>query len=86
MPTAHQEVQFGVQYLAQWHFSIQLGGAGIQTSVSLIARRLAVPPELQPPPVQMESQMNLYVQRNISELSIALWNYPLRSHLTLVSL
>ena len=50
MPTAHQEVQFGVQYLAQGHFSIQLGGAGIQTSAFLIARRLAVLPELQPTP------------------------------------
>ena len=31
VPAAHQE-QFGVQYLAQGHFNMQLGGAGIQTS------------------------------------------------------
>ena len=35
VPTAHQE-QFGVQYLAQGHFDMQLGGAGILTSDLLI--------------------------------------------------
>ena len=30
--TLMQELQYGVQYLAQGHFTIQIGGAGIQTS------------------------------------------------------
>ena len=48
VPTAHQE-QFGVQYLAQGFFDMQLGEAGIQTSNLRITRRPALPPEPQQP-------------------------------------
>ena len=41
-PTAHQE-QFGVQYLAQGDFDMQLVGAGIQTGDLPITRRPALP-------------------------------------------
>ena len=47
VPAAHQEL-FGVQYLAQGCFNMQLGGAGIQTSNLPITRQFALPPELQP--------------------------------------
>ena len=40
--TAHQE-QFGVQYLAQGHFSMQLGEAKIQTSNLPITRQSTLP-------------------------------------------
>ena len=43
MATAHQE-QFWVQYLAQGHFNMQLGGAGILTSDLPISRRELYPP------------------------------------------
>ena len=46
MQGAHQE-QFGVQYFAQGHFDIQLGGTGIRTSDLPITRPPALPPELQ---------------------------------------
>ena len=46
VPTAHQE-QFGVQYLAQGHFNMQMRvGGGIWTPIT---RRPALPLELQPP-------------------------------------
>ena len=38
----------GVQFLAQGHFDMQLGGAGIQTSNLQITRRPALLPEPQP--------------------------------------
>ena len=47
MQTAHQE-KFGVQYLAQGHLDMQLGGAGNSTNNLPITRQPAVAPELQP--------------------------------------
>ena len=47
-PTAHQE-QFGAQYLAQGHFDMHLGRAGIQTGDLPITRQPALPTEQQPP-------------------------------------
>ena len=41
----------GVQYLAQTHFDMQVGGAGIQTGELPITRRPALPTEPQPPRV-----------------------------------
>ena len=45
LPTAHQE-QFGVQYLAQTHLGMQLGGAWIRTSNLPITRQPGLPPFL----------------------------------------
>ena len=44
VPTAHQE-QFGVQCLAQGHFNMQLGGAGIRTSDLLITKWPTLSPD-----------------------------------------
>ena len=48
VPTAHQE-QFGVPYVAQGHFYMQLGGARIRTSNLPITRQPTLPPKLQLP-------------------------------------
>ena len=57
----------GAQYLAQGQFSMQLGGAGIQTCNLLITRQLSLPPELQMPLI-FRSQLEFVMTPSSPEL------------------